>query len=114
MEKDKEYYDDKGIRQESHISIFLCICASPVLNLDLPAKIDYIFELIHPSDADKNLKRAGTKDFAEKEFYDIRYSFPKCFTTKDIEEKGFIHSDGSLRIRLYIKKQNYQQKLALL
>ena len=60
VEKDKEYYDDKGIRQESHISIFLCICASPVLNLDLPAKIDYIFELIHPSDADKNLKRAGT------------------------------------------------------
>ena len=87
------------------------MCASPVQNLDLPTTIDFIFELCHPSDTNLNFKREGSQDFGEKYYYDHEFGYPECFPIKDVVEKGFIYPDKSLRIKFYVKKQNYRQLL---
>ena len=78
------------------------------MKLDLPQTSDCIFELIHKSDDTKNYK----KEKGNKCQKDRRpYGFDTFYPIDKLATDGFIHADGSLKVRFYVKKINYRLRL---
>ena len=63
---------------------------------------EYTIELVHSQDLSKNHK------FNCQENNKSKYCF---YRIDQLEEDGFIHPDRSLRLRLYIKKDNFRKRV---
>ena len=83
----------------------------PCLKIDTSDEVTFRFEMVHPSDESKTFKKSYCIDMSRHSY---GKHYPVLFYKKDkLERDGFIHQDGSLNLRFFVKKNKFQERALL-
>ena len=103
-----------GHGKDTHISVQLFgKSIEEYLKLDQPDAINGKVILAHSNKDIESYERTFG-DYSFKNHAEDGLGWPQFYKISDLSTNGFIHADGSLHLKFYVKKNNFQYRLKLI